>query len=501
MRRSASLCIALAVGLAACTSDAADPGGGDGLRVTGVQPAAGAAGVPWTATFTATMSAPLDPASVGGATVALTRDGAPVPAVVTYEGSSRTIQVAAPLLPGSTYRAELTPGIRGLDGDSLSDGLVWTATTRAWAPTLLLPGPGELEERYDVALGPSGSVHLAGYGELRPTSDYFTRYTKYAACSSSCDDPARWGRMAVDSAYLPSGYAAVEVARTGAIHLMHVGVSPVFPRPDELRYGTCTSDCLTPANWTMATLATSDGSDPTYMMAGFALDAGGTLHLVTHAWGSDPAVHYATCQTDCTDPAAWTSAPIPVSGYAQDPSQGLTIDGTGRLHLLTAYAGVVTYSTCPSDCLSPAQWSSTPPTWPGPLYVYPSLAVDGAGRVHLVYSAVDGDFTYARCDAECALPASWSTVRLDDGDGGFSALAVDGDGRITALHPFGPAGELRFLTCLADCLEPEQWQLGVADRQDISGVSLAGPPRLELGSAGRLSVTYSDVAAALRYLE
>lgn len=481
---------AFATGIVACSGEPSDPGGDDGLQVTSLQPADGATDVSWTAAFEATLNAALDPATVGAATVGLTLEGTPVPAVVTYDASSRTIRLAAPLLPGATYRAELGPGLRSIEGDSLEEGRVWTATTRAWDPGLVAE-VGELAS-FDLALDQSGGVHLFGNGEHRPWSDYSEPYRKYISCSSGCDAPANWGRMAVDSGYEPFLETALEVASSGRVHLLHIGRRADAP-DIELRYGTCASDCLTPANWTVAT------QDTERRITGLALDESGRLHLVTSPMSGDPDVRYATCATECADPANWASAAIPVVGFA-DAVRGLRVDRTGGLHLVTQRGFAVSYSSCPSSCLSPAQWSTTPADWAGAEGRGRSFAVDPAGRVHLVFTDASRAFNYARCDADCAEPSSWEIVRLDEGDGA-SALTVDEAGRITALNAVALSGELRFLTCLADCLEAANWQVASVERPDIFQLPDVDPPRLALDPQGRLRMGYSDAARALRYFE
>jgi Big-like domain-containing protein len=317
MTRQGWLRFVLALSIAACGSEPSDPPGDDtGFRVTGVEPADGAADVAWTATFDATLSAALDPASLATGSVELLLDGTRVPSVITYDTTGHRIRIVAPLLPGATYRAELGSGLRSADGDSLT-AHTWTVTTRAWDPGPLT-GLGRLDY-FALALGPSGSVHLFGSGDHRPWSDYTTPYMKYAACASNCADPASWGRMAVDSSYEPLSGGALVVSPSGRVHLMHVGhvLGDV-----ELRLGTCPSDCLSPANWTLATL------DVDRRIIGFAQDDGGVLHLVTGPQGGNPELRYATCAAGCTEPANWAATPIPGIGLpgTGDVARGLQVD-------------------------------------------------------------------------------------------------------------------------------------------------------------------------------
>lgn len=498
MTHSGWLCIALAIGIVACSSEPRDLDEDTGLRVTSLKPADGATDVPWATTFEATLSAALDPASIGRDAIELTLGGTVVPSVITYDAASRTLRLAAPLLPGLTYRAELKPGLRTAEGDSLSEGRVWTAATRPWAPAVV-SSIGEFDFS-DLTLDPLGGVHLFGFGEYHPYSDYFIPYLTYVSCPLSCENPASWGRVVLDSAFEPSYSKALEVDGTGGVYLVHAARLTEFPGHHEIRYGTCPSDCLSPGNWAVGTIRSEATTDRLENVAGFARDDGGRLHLVIQAAGLNPGLLYATCQTGCTQAANWSSALIPVGGYSFDAGKNFTVDPSGRLHLFTEYALVESYSTCPSDCLSPAQWSTTPAEWPGAHSVSMSHAVDAAGRVHLVFTEGTA-FTYARCEANCVAPASWSTVPLDGGDYHGSALTVDEAGRITALNPVESSGELRFLTCVSDCLQAANWQKAVVDHPDIFGSPDMGSPRMALGPDGRPRMTYSSTARALRYLE
>jgi hypothetical protein len=491
MTRQGWLRSVLAISLAACGSEPSDPPGDTGFRVTAVDPADGAADVPWTATFDATLSAALDPASLANGSVELRRDGTRVPSVITYDATGQRVRIVAPLLPGATYRAVLGSGLRSVDGDSLK-ARTWTVTTRAWDPGLLT-GLGQLDY-FALALGPSGSVHLFGNGEDRPWSDYATPYMKYVACASNCADPASWGRMAVDSSYEPLSAGALVVSPSGRVHLLHV--SHVLGDV-ELRIGTCASDCLSPANWTLATL------DLDRKINGFAQDDDGVLHLVTGPMGGNPELRYATCAAGCTDPANWAATPIPAFGYTGtgDEARGLQVDRGGGLHLITEFAGVLSYTSCASNCLSPAQWSTSPVEGAGYPTSSASLALDDGAGVHLVFTDPDGVFTYARCQANCSDPSAWERVGLDEGDNYGSALTVDETGRITALNPVSSSAELRFLSCVADCLDAANWQIGAAGAIDNFGLPYTGPPHLWLGAGGRLRMVYTDGGRALRYLE
>ncbi|OAI41821.1 hypothetical protein AYO38_03465 [bacterium SCGC AG-212-C10] len=117
--------------------------------VTGRSPAAGAPGIPATATVTATLSEPI----VGGsaAFVLHAPGGATVPATVSYDAQTRTasLQPTAPLALGSTYTATVSGAI-DLSGNVMAS-TSWSFTTVVCPCTI-----------WPVASTPVGDVHADG---------------------------------------------------------------------------------------------------------------------------------------------------------------------------------------------------------------------------------------------------------------------------------------------------------------------------------------------------
>jgi Big-like domain-containing protein len=486
MTRRGWLGFALTIGIAACSSDPSDPADQAGFHVSGANPSDQATDVAWTATVDATLSDALDPASLTPDRVELRRAGVHVPAVLTYDAGSRRIRIGAPLVPGATYQLQLSAGLRSVEGDSLA-AYTWTFTTRPWAPAPLT-GPGEYAS-FALALGPSGSIHLFGNGEYRPWSDYGASYMKYTACASDCGDPAQWGRVAVDSSYEPFSEGVFAVSGSGRVHVLHSG--RLFGASDEeLRYGTCASDCLSPANWTLATLDLNRG------IVGFAQDDRGALHLVTLS-NATYDMSYATCEAGCTDPANWTSTPIPGFGYPYDPASALQVDRNGGLHLIAQFGGELSYWSCPGNCLSAGQWTTAPVAGG---YPNPTMLLDDGGGLHMLFRGGDGRLTYAFCPSDCADPGTWTSVGVAEGSASGSALAVDETGWVTALVVTDDR-EVSFLTCLADCLIADNWQQTIAGSLGAAGLSLAAPLRLARGADGRLLMVYTDGDRRLRYLQ
>jgi VCBS repeat-containing protein len=108
--------------------------------VTSVTPAASATSVPTNTVVTAAFSEPIDPATVSSTNLVL-RDatGAGIPAIVTYDPSTRTARLtpAANLSYGTAYTATVRGGATGVKdvvGNALAGDFVWSFTTQS-APT------------------------------------------------------------------------------------------------------------------------------------------------------------------------------------------------------------------------------------------------------------------------------------------------------------------------------------------------------------------------------
>lgn len=106
-----------------------------------LQPAAGSTGAPLGGAVIATFNMALDPATVTPQTV-LVRDASStaLSGRVTYDATAQTVtfQPTAQLVPGATYTATLTTGIRSTTGAPLAANVVWSFTA-ADCPCNLMP--------------------------------------------------------------------------------------------------------------------------------------------------------------------------------------------------------------------------------------------------------------------------------------------------------------------------------------------------------------------------
>ncbi len=128
------------------------------------------------------------------------------------------------------------------------------------------------------------------------------------------------------------------------------------------------------------------------------------------------------------------------------------------------------------------------------------LARDNTGALHAVFAdSVQGDLFYATCAAACAIPGSWSVLAVDTWGniGSSSAIAVDGNRRVSIIYRDDQNTRLRYATCTAPCSQLTNFRFATVDASSI-GVGLA--PSLAVDSNNNLHAIYYDfINAYIRY--
>ncbi len=165
----------------------------------------------------------------------------------------------------------------------------------------------------------------------------------------------------------------------------------------------------------------------------------------------------------------------------------LTVDGAGRRHVTFGSRARLLYSTCAAQCDDPANWQ-TLAVEEGSGGVT-SVAADGEGRVHVsYYDRGRGDLRYAVCGSDCTVVENWQSIAVDEtGDVGFySSLVVDGAGVRHIAYSDITQGALRYATCASGCTTAANWELITLDPLDDAGRS----PALAVDATGRRHVAY-----------
>lgn len=108
-------------------------------------PSANAIGVALNKTVTADFSTAMDPLTISGSTFTLSENGNPVSAVVSYLGTTASLNPNSDLLPNTLYTATVTNSVKNLAGTNMVSNHVWTFTTVAnLAPTVISTDPSHL---------------------------------------------------------------------------------------------------------------------------------------------------------------------------------------------------------------------------------------------------------------------------------------------------------------------------------------------------------------------
>ncbi|MGH7627902.1 MAG: hypothetical protein ACREOF_00620 [Gemmatimonadales bacterium] len=170
----------------------------------------------------------------------------------------------------------------------------------------------------------------------------------------------------------------------------------------------------------------------------------------------------------------------------------IALDGAGRVHL--TYRDRATdglgYASCAAACDDPGNWEQSVVELGGNTGFATSLQVEADGRLHVVYT----DFAlrnlkYAPCAASCCGPANWTIVTIDQTTSFTNSLIRDAAGRLHVayeLAQFSQPSYLGYATCSADCTTSAGWQTTTVDPEDAGLIAAA----LALDGAGRLHASY-----------
>ena len=118
--------------------------------VISTDPINGATLVPLNKLVTATFSVAMNPLTINGTTFIVKLGAITVAGVVTYSGTTATFTPTVNLLSGSVYTATITTGAENIAGTALAIDYIWSFTTVATPPTVILTDP--LNTATNVAL-------------------------------------------------------------------------------------------------------------------------------------------------------------------------------------------------------------------------------------------------------------------------------------------------------------------------------------------------------------
>lgn len=145
-----------------------------------------------------------------------------------------------------------------------------------------------------IAIGPDGRRHISYLNA--ETGDL-----KYATCLSGCTSPGSWQNLRIDQAGVVGSYSSLAVGQDGVLHVSYLDASNV-----DLKYARCATDCTTVTSWKKVTVATSGRVG---LSTSLAVEPNRRVHISSlSVQGAIGALHYATCNADCTVPQSWSNA-------------------------------------------------------------------------------------------------------------------------------------------------------------------------------------------------
>ncbi len=266
-----------------------------------------------------------------------------------------------------------------------------------------------------AAVDAAGGFHLA-YAAYGPMVDGNEAY--YAYCAANCETESSWLK-----AILIDRIEEVQLALTSAGHprLLLRGPSPDWST-EFYKYATCDSNCTNPASWTYADVTTTTFSpvfDNSYSGHHyFALDNLDRPRFLYQ--DSYSAAYYVYCDTDCTNALSWWKFPINIVIFSDpDTRPTLTFTSVGQPRITAVVMG-----------------DPSPPDW----------------------------LTYITCDTDCSNPASWTyTALMERGSGHISfvvRLTTNDQPRLVfnqgTIDP-GPGNYLYYLWCNTSCTNEANW--------------------------------------------
>jgi hypothetical protein len=470
------------MGLLAGCNDSSGPLEDGQFRITNVFPADGGTALPAGA-IAVQFSHHANPRTLGGAfTVKTGTDILPV--AVTYQSSTRTTLLSAPMLPGTAYQVELDSSVLSSSGQPLEAGMGWSFTTTSWAGRIIdqLNFFGEAT-RGTPALGisPDGQRHLF-YSSLGDN--------RYATCLLPCASPGAWQVAGVETG--AAGYPSLGIRQDGSLHLLTTQY--IYGNTEQfLWYGRCVTSCADSASWTAIPLDRAGEARTPSLQVG----SNGALHAAMYRVPEGDLL-YGVCPADCTVEANWTFTTVESAGnVGLEPS--LAVEPGGKLHIASIDFGnrALRYATCSRSCTIGSNWVTTTVHAESKAGRTPSLRIGPVGEVHIAYYDEAGrDLAYSLCRSACTRAGNWLATVVDGtGDTGREpSLAVDPQGRLHLAYYHFDAGALRYGTCSRSCEEPGSWRLLELDGEGDVGRS----PVIALAD-DKITIAYLDYTTGPAY--
>jgi hypothetical protein len=313
--------------------------------ITSRSPSAGATGVSTGASIIVQFSEPMDAVSITAATFRLRQSGAPsdLPAVVTYSGTTATLDPDAPLQPGTEYQVTVAGTVTDLAGNPLSADDTWsfaTFITETFADTTSA----------DFAAGSPGGCSIVahtGDGELTLPPSFSEEF-------SGSDLPGGWatydwpydgtagvygiasGSVTVDGIRVDPDPAAYDAGRSlefmatfGADAFQHVGFGAGNNEPPSEIYNTTPWAIFSTGPTTTSLLArtwSNDGNHDQVLTPPEGVNWIGTPHRYRIEWSAASVSYFIDGALVATQGYSQTATMRPAISDLNRGTAGLAVD-------------------------------------------------------------------------------------------------------------------------------------------------------------------------------
>ena len=233
---------------------------------------------------------------------------------------------------------------------------------------------------------------------------------------------------------LSAATSAVAIDGAGVIHALEFGSDSA------LRYLRCASNCATASSWSSGVIDPGVSVDrPVIRVTSDGKVRVAIDNFVTGTYGD----YVGFCDADCTTSASWswTKLDLPPSVSNRNPSHYLGVAGEAMI-LGLGVGSPMQALVCTSGCRSAASWK--PIAFSSRACSAPDVAVSPSGA--MVFSCVTYDFNATpvdvlevwSCASSCDQQASWSGVTgLLDGDDVTADATIAPDGRVSVAVNLG----------------------------------------------------------------
>jgi hypothetical protein len=209
--------------------------------------------------------------------------------------------------------------------------------------------------------------------------------------------------------------------------------------------------------------------------ASIEVDANGRVHAAFEI-SLGGQVIYATCASNCSSEANWTSVHVGNNGsLGTRPILKLTPSGQPRMMYVREETGssnpeMLVYNACDSACTSAANWKELDVEAvnpPGAGVEARLFALDNQGRPRAIISSPSEVLFYFTCDSGCSdNAANWFYTGLNAAKGSQAAITIDSAGNPHVLYKTtdntvsADNDILAYATCMQTCSNEANWSIG-----------------------------------------